>query len=181
MSSSLDNVKDKIKSAAGSSDGLLTKIQNFFGMGYADKENLRELDKKLRDSYYQAFKGLRHRWEEVYLAALEAGKKGDDFKKVIQVTDRLAEKINRADYGYAGLFDRKGSIREVELTKAFELDKSFSADISFFSTSIDEVYADYEAEAWDAAMPKVKKIRSLVLDLEKKWDSREQQFRPVGV
>ncbi|HRU81955.1 MAG TPA: hypothetical protein P5168_05340, partial [Candidatus Methanomethylicus sp.] len=79
------------------------------------------------------------------------------------------------------LFDRKGSIREVELTKAFELDKSFSADISFFSTSIDEVYADYEAEAWDAAMPKVKKIRSLVLDLEKKWDSREQQFRPVGV
>jgi hypothetical protein len=28
---------------------------------------------------------------------MEAGKKGDDFKKFIQVTDRLAEKINRAD------------------------------------------------------------------------------------
>ncbi len=179
MSSTLGNIKDKVKSAVGSSDGLLTKIQNFFGMGYAGKEDLRELDKKLRDSYYESFKGFRHRWEEIYLAGLEAGKKGDDFKKVIQVMDRVAEKVNRADYGYAGLFDRKGSIREVELTKTFELDKSFSADISYLGASINEVYADYEAEAWDVAMPKVKKIKSLILDLEKKWDSREQQFRPA--
>jgi len=181
MSGSIEGGKEKAKSAQASSGGLLTKIQNVFGMGYADKENLRELDRKLRDSHYQSLKALRHRWEEIYLAALDAGVKGDDFKKVIQVMDRLSEKINRADYGYAGLFDRKGSIREVELTNIFELDKSFSTDIALLRTSIDELYADYEAEAWISVIPKSKKIRSLVLDLEKKWDSRKQQFRSVGV
>ncbi len=181
MSGSLEGDKDKVKSAQASSGGLLAKIQNFFGIGYASKENLRELDRKLRDSYYQSLKELRHRWEEIYLAALDAEIKGNDFKKVIQVMDRLSEKINRADYGYAGLFDRKGSIREVEITNVFELDKSFSTDITMLRTSIDELYADYEAEAWNSAIPKLKKIRSLMLDLERKWDSREQQFRSVGV
>jgi hypothetical protein len=170
---------DKVKSK----EGILSKIQNIFGMGYATKEDLRELDKKLRDIYYQDLKTLRHRWEEIYLAALNVGLKtsGDDFKKVIQVMDRFTAKINRADYGYAGLFDRKGAIREGELTNTFDYDKAFSADISFFSASVDELYKLYEEERWPDVPAKVKKIRSLILNLESKWDDREKQFRSSEV
>lgn len=164
-----------------SSEGLLSKIQNFFGRGYSDKENLRELDRKLRDAYYQSFKAMRHRWEEIYLAYLQAGRKGDDFKKVIQVMDRLAEKINRADYGYAGLLDRKGSIREEELTRIFDFDRALGAEIASFNSLVDGLYADYEEESWGDFPPKVKKIRSTILELERKWDEREKQFRPLGV
>ena len=32
--------------------GVLSKIQNFFTLGYGTKEDLRELDRKLRDFYY---------------------------------------------------------------------------------------------------------------------------------
>ena len=60
----IEKVKDK--------QGILAKIQNVFGLGYATKEDLRELDKKLRDFYYADFKSLRHKWEELYLAALNA-------------------------------------------------------------------------------------------------------------
>jgi hypothetical protein len=117
----IEKVKDR--------QGLLAKIQNVFGLGYATKEDLRELDKKLRDLYYADFKSLRHRWEEIYLSALNAGKATDDFKKVIQTMDRVAEKVNRADYGYAGLMDRKGHIRETEIARVLNYDRALNDEV----------------------------------------------------
>lgn len=163
--------------------GLLGKIQDVFTFGYATKEDLRELDKKLRDNYYADFKRLRHRWEEIYLAALNAGQMalGDDFKKVIQVMDRVAEKIHRADYGYAGLFDRKGHIRETELAKVFNYDKALGDWIQSIGKAVDELYGDMEADKWTEARTKVRNIKTSILDLETKWDAREKEFRPVEV
>jgi len=163
--------------------GVLSKIENLFGFGYATKEDLRELDKKLRDSYYSDFKSLRHKWEQIYLTALEAGlkKAGGDFKKVIQVMDRVAEKINRADYGYAGLMDRKGSIKENALAKVFNYDKALSNDVQALISSVDELSNDSEAEKWDEVTGKVKNIKSLILGFETKWDDREKEFRPMEI
>jgi hypothetical protein len=163
--------------------GILAKIEDVFGLGYATKEDLRELDKKMRDSYYADFKSLRHKWEEIYLTALNAGlkKAGDDFKKVIQVMDRVAEKINRADYGYAGLMDRKGHIRETELGRVFDYDKSLGNDIQGLINAIDEVYNDSEAERWTDATTKIRNVKSLILGFESKWDERKKEFRPLEV
>jgi hypothetical protein len=163
--------------------GVLAKIENLFGFGYATKEDLRELDKKLRDSYYADFKSLRHKWEEIYLTAVNAGlkKAGDDFKKVIQVMDRVAEKIHRADYGYAGLMDRKGSIKEAALAKVFDYDRALSNDIRGLIGSVDELYSDSEAERWADVTAKVGDVKSLILGFESKWDGREKEFRPLEV
>jgi hypothetical protein len=174
MSQTIDKVKQK--------QGIISKIQDIFTLGYSTKEDLRELDKKLRDYYYADFKSLRHRWEEIYLEALNAKQpNGDDYKKVIQVTDRVAEKINRADYGYAGLMDRKGHIRENELAKVFDYDKALGADINMIEQTVEELYRDVEAEKWSEAPAKVKAIKLMLLDLETKWDSREREFRPLEV
>ena len=161
--------------------GVFDKIQNVLTGGYGTKEDLRELDKKLRDYYYADFRTLRHRWEEIYLAALNAGQKsvGDHFKKVIQILDRVAEKVNRADYGYAGLWDRKGSIREKELARIFHYDKALEADIKAITTAVGEIYSDSEAEKWDGIEAKVKDVKSLILDFESKWDDRKKEFRPL--
>jgi len=171
----LEAVKEK--------QGIISKIQDVFGLGYATKEDLRELDKKLRDSYYADLKSLRHRWEEIYLAALNAGQKaaGDDFKKVIQVIDRAAEKVNRADYGYAGLMDRKGHIREGELARVFDYDKALDTDVQSIVKAVDNLYLDSEADKWTEALAKVKNIKYLLLSFEAKWNAREEQFRPLEV
>ncbi len=169
----MEKVKDR--------QGMLAKIQNVFGIGYATREDLRELDRKLRDLYYADFKSLRHKWEEIYLAALNAGKATDDFKKVIQVMDRVAEKVNRADYGYAGLMDRKGSIRERELARVFDYDKALSAEIDAIIKAVDDLYVDSQAENWTEAASKARNIKSLILGFESKWDEREKQFRPLEV
>jgi len=169
----IEKVKDK--------QGLLAKIQNVFGLGYATREDIRELDKKLRDFYYADFKSLRHRWEEIYLSALNAGAATDDFKKVIQIMDRVAEKVNRADYGYAGLMDRKGHIRETELARVFNYDKALSEDIQAMTNAVTDLYNDSQAEKWTDAAPKARNIKSLILGFESKWDGREKQFRPMEV
>lgn len=169
----VEKVKDR--------QGMLAKIQNVFGMGYATREDLRELDRKLRDLYYADFKSLRHKWEEIYLAALNAGKATDDFKKVIQVMDRVAEKVNRADYGYAGLMDRKGSVRERELARVFDYDKTLSAEIDAIINAVNDLYVDSQAENWTEAAAKARNIKSLILGFESKWDEREKKFRPLEV
>ena len=169
----LEKVKDK--------QGILAKIQNVFGLGYATKEDVRELDKKLRDLYFADFKSLRHKWEELYLAALNAGTATDDFKKVIQIMDRVGEKVNRADYGYAGLMDRKGHIRESELTRVFDYDKALSEDIQAIIRAIDDLYNDSQAEKWADAPAKARNVKSLILGFESKWNEREKQFRPMEV
>ena len=169
----LEKVKDK--------QGILAKIQNVFGLGYATKEDVRELDKKLRDLYFADFKSLRHKWEELYLAALNAGTATDDFKKVIQIMDRVGEKVNRADYGYAGLMDRKGHIRESELTRVFDYDKALGEDIQAITRAIDDLYNDSQAEKWADAPAKARNVKSLILGFESKWNEREKQFRPMEV
>jgi len=170
----IDQVKSK--------QGILSKIQNFFTMGYGTKEDLRELDKKLKDLYYTDFKAMRHRWEEISLEALKAKVRGkDDYKKVIQVMDRIGEKINRADYGYAGLMDRKGHIRENELTKVFNYDKSLGEQVKDLQKSVDEIYGLVETEEWTEISPKVRTTKLMLLDIEEKWDGREKVFRPLEV
>lgn len=169
----IEKVKDK--------QGILAKIQNIFGLGYATKEDIRELDKKLRDMYYADFKELRHRWEELYMAALNSGKVTDDYKKVIQVMDRVAEKVNHADYGYAGLMDRKGHMRETELARAFDYDKAMSGDVDAIESAVNDLYSDTQSEKWDNAAAKARNVKSLILGFESKWDDREKQFRPMEV
>jgi hypothetical protein len=160
--------------------GIISKIQDFFTLGYSTKEDLRELDKKLRDNFYADFKSLRHRWEEIYLEALNARQpNGDDYKKVIQVMDRVAEKINRADYGYAGLMDRKGHIRENELAIVLDFDKALSNDVQALDQTIEELYRLVEAENWEETSEKVRAIKYQLLDLESRWDERKIKFRPL--
>lgn len=167
---------DKVKS----DQGILSKIQDFFTMGYSTKEDLRELDKKLRDNYYSDFKGMRHSWEEIYLEALKAKVRNkDDYKKVIQVMDRVAEKINRADYGYAGLMDRKGHIRENELAKIFDYDKALGNQVQDLKQSVEDLGGLAEAENWSEAPPKVRAVKGMLLDIEEKWNGREKEFRPL--
>jgi hypothetical protein len=166
-----------------SKQGILSKIQNFFTLGYGTKEDLRELDKKLRDTYYSDLRDARHVCEDVYLAALEAGltASSSDFKKSIQVLDRVMEKVRHANYGYSGLMDRKGHIREEELTRVFEYDRALSNAVKSVKTAMNETYTQSEADNWTDIPTEVKRIKNLLRDFENSWRERENQFRPLEV
>jgi hypothetical protein len=171
----IDKVKDK--------QGILSQIQNFFTLGYGTKEDLRELNRKLRDLYYEDLRDMRHVWEDVYLAALNAGltASSSSFKKVIQLLDRVMEKVRHADYGYAGLMDRKGHIREEELARVFNYDKALGNDVESMKEAMNKAYSEAEAENWSDLPAGAKRIKGLLLAFEKKWRERENQFRPLEI
>jgi hypothetical protein len=167
---------DKVKGK----QGILSKIQNFFTLGYGTKEDLRELDRKLRDLYYVDLRDMRHVWEDLYLEALDAGAaESRDYKKVIQVLDRVTEKVRHADYGYAGLMDRKGHIRENELARVFNFDRDIGNELDGLKAAVDKAKAEVEAENWTAVSAEVKNVKDLLLAFEDKWNEREKQFRPL--
>jgi hypothetical protein len=170
----IEKVKDK--------QGILSKIQNFFTLGYGTKEDLRELDRKLRDLYYFDLRDMRHVWEDLYLEALDAGvAQSRNYKKVIQVLDRVTEKVRHTDYGYAGLLDRKGHIRENELARVFNFDREFGSTLDNLKEAISKTQSEVEAENWETVPEEVKKVKSLLLAFEDKWDEREKQFRPLEI
>jgi hypothetical protein len=171
-SETIKKVKDK--------QGILSQIQNFFTLGYGTKEDLRELDKKLRDNYYATLRDMRHVWEDLYLDVLDAGYASNrDYKKVIQVLDRVTEKVRHSDYGYAGLMDRKGHIREDELARVFNYDRDLGEDLSGMKEAVSKIQMEAEAENWDVIPDEVKKVKSLLLAFENKWNDREKEFRPL--
>ena len=175
MSGTLDRVKAR--------QGLFAKIQNFLTMGYGTKEDLRELDKQMRDFYWDDLKELRHRWEKAYLEALDAGQAalGRGFKGVIQVMDRLSAEVQRADYGYAGFFDRKGSIREGELTRVFDYDRGFNDGVAKLREGVEKVYASVKSKAWSSISDEVDAVKASLDEIESKWRDRERQFRSPEV
>jgi len=164
-----------------SQQGLLDKIQNFFLRGFATKEDLRELDKKMRDTQYQTLSEMRHTWEEIYLNVLDANVKVSkrDLKRVLQKLDRVMAKIRRADYGYAGLWNRKGQINENELARVFNFDKTITDDIAIMETAIQKINQVVEDENWTEAREDIKHIKKLIYELEDKWNERENLFRPL--
>ncbi len=168
---------EKVKSQ----QGLLDKIQNFFLRGFATKEDLRELDKKMRDTQYQTLSEMRHTWEEIYLNVLDANVKVSkrDLKRVLQKLDRVMAKIRRADYGYAGLWNRKGQINENELARVFNFDKTITEDIAIMETAIQKTNQVVEDENWTEAREDIKHVKKLIYNLEDKWNERENLFRPL--
>jgi hypothetical protein len=170
----IDKVKEK--------QGIFSKIQNFFTLGYGTKEDLRELDRKLRDLYYIELRDMRHVWEDLYLAAMDAGAaQSRDYKQVIQVLDRVTEKVRHADYGYAGLWDRKGHIQENELATVFNFDRDLGQELEGLDAAVGKAKSLVEAENWENISAEVKNVKSLLLAFEDKWTEREKQFRPVNM
>jgi hypothetical protein len=163
--------------------GLISRIQNLLLGGYAAKEDLREIDKTLRDSYHEALQDLRHKWERAYLEALETDQPtlGNRFKKVIQTLDRVSAQIHRGDYGYAGLMERKGYIRENELAQVLDYDENLSEDIDRLVEAIERVHESATDGEWEGIRAQIAHVSDMLLELEKSWRDRESRFRSLEV
>ncbi len=155
--------------------GIWEEIQALF-TGYGKKENLREADKKLRETYTADLGEARRKWEGVLKAALDNNQGIEDARKAMNLMDRLANKVEHADYGYAAWADRKGSIREEDLKKAFDYDQGLGQDLEAIKATAGQVYADCENSNFGLLVENAKKVKNALVEFEGKWDDREKAF-----
>jgi hypothetical protein len=157
-------------------DGILDKIQNFVTMGYGKKEDLRELDKALREHYYSELMALRHRWEKAYLDVLEAGQSdiGRECKKVIQTMDRLSSTVNRADYGYAPLFDRVDKIQEQALSRVLEYDKTLADNLTQIGKEVEAAESSVSELNWLLLRSNINALKKVLAAFDEGWRNRKQ-------
>jgi hypothetical protein len=155
---------------------FIKDIENIIASGYSKKEDLRALDKKLREEYSQEIISLRHRWEKVYLNILEAGQPAlaKKCKTVIQTLDRVAETINHADYGYAGLFDRVKKIQAELLKQVLDNDRGFAEHLTKLDQDIAATESALSSAAWSVVNATLTNIEIDLRSLEENWDKRKQ-------
>jgi septation ring formation regulator EzrA len=77
--------------------------------------------------------------------------------------------------------DRKGHIREKELTKVYDYDRKFGEEIDKMKTIVDKVMDGVEEQEWATIRKDVKSIRDLLEDIETRWARREDQFRSLEI
>ncbi len=158
----------------GLREGILDEIENTLTSGYGKKEDLRALDKDLRDHYYSELMDIRHRWEKIYLNILESGQAslGRAFKDTIQTIDHLAMLINRADYGYAPLFDRVQKIERDSLLRVLEYDKNLSDSLHKLSIEVDNLKESMKVTTWPQVQTYVDAINVDLKAIEDGWRNR---------
>ncbi len=158
------------------SNGIFEKIENTLTSGYGKKEDLRALDKALRDQYYSELMDLRQRWEKVYLEVLEAGQTviGREFKDAIQTIDRLAVTVNRADYGYAPLFDRIKKIQSEALKNILEYDRGLAENLTHLSEDVGKVETTIKTSMWPMVSSLVDTLNQDLKMFEESWSKRKQ-------
>jgi hypothetical protein len=158
------------------SSGIFEKIENMLTSGYGKKEDLRALDKALRDQYYSELMDLRHRWEKAYLEVFEAGQTviGREFKDAIQTIDRLAVTVNRADYGYAPLFDRVKKIQVEALKNILEYDRGLAENLTHLSEDVGKVEATIKTSMWPMVGSLVDTLNHDLRMFEESWSKRKQ-------
>lgn len=156
--------------------GLLDDIENFVTAGYGKKEDLRALDKNLREKYHAELMRLRHKWELVNLGVLDAGQAGigRDCKLAMQTIDRLAAAVNRADYGYAGLFDRVEKIQEKALTSVLDHDRGLAVHLVKLDQDMVDAKAALKSGDWSTLGALVDTLNEDLRTFEENWDKRKQ-------
>ena len=124
--------------------------------GYKEKELRREQDKALRMRLVRALEGLKYD-----IVGMEE-EHPDDLKKVKNLealmgkVQKLEDKIEHADYGYAGFFD----LIHIDEDK---LDEIYSHDLKMFDL-IEHVKGEEELEV----------LKTKIRELEEEWDKREE-------
>ena len=138
--------------------------------GYKLREQRREADRIVRDYIYRALERARDDLMGCFqsLSDAKASELSEPMNRLIARLDTIAEKINRASYGYSGFFD---SIKVEEP----ELDNMLAYDTQLMDSvrKINDATANFKT---DLTQGKLENARTTQLALDGSIDTLETAF-----
>ena len=178
MSSTTNPYFDRVKSQTGILEKIELLVPGFHG--YKEKEMRRESDKLIRNQIYQKLSDAEAQAKDIYRALVNQGANDtwDDTDHLLARLDRIMERINHSEYGYAGFFDST-KVREPDLDRMMGYDMQLIQMADNVTTSIQSLKDVLDNDRLQDAKGKVSEAMKVVDALENAYNGRKQII--VGV
>jgi hypothetical protein len=172
LNSQLDAVKSK--------ENFLEKITRFIPgyNGYVNRDNSRELDTILRNALAVNLDENHVKLKNTILNLSQKGKlfETDGIDKLDKKLQQCVAKFKAASRGYSGAFDVV-KVKEDKLNQLYQYDASLLMDVESITGACTEMESGSK-EGVDIK-PAAEKISSMLDELLKKFDAREQILNTV--
>lgn len=150
--------------------------------GYKLREQRREADRIVRDYIYRA---LQHSRNDLMicmqsLSDTTARELMEPTNRLIARVDTVAEKINRASYGYSGFFDSV-KIEEPELENMLAYDTKLMDSVRKIGDAITTFRTDLSQGKLENAGTSLQALDTSVSSLESVFDQRKAVIEGVAV
>jgi len=178
LSSTTNPYFDRVKSQTGILEKIELLVPGFHG--YKEKEMRRESDKLIRNQIYQKLSDAEAQAKDIYRALVNQGANDtwDDTDHLLARLDRIMERINHSEYGYAGFFDST-KVREPDLDRMMGYDMQLIQMADNVTTSIQSLKDVLDNDRLQEAKGKVSEAMKVVDALENAYNGRKQII--VGV
>jgi hypothetical protein len=152
--------------------GLLEKIELIIPgfRGYKEKELRRESDKLVRDQIYKRLYEAEAQVKDTYRTLVNQGAQDswDDTDHLVARMDRITQRINHSEYGYAGFFDSV-KVKEPDLDRMMAYDDQLLQQTDTITTAVQALKDTVDTG-------KLQDARSKVLDATKAIDALELAY-----
>jgi len=178
LSSTTNPYFDRVKSQTGILEKIELLVPGFHG--YKEKEMRRESDKLIRNQIYQKLSDAEAQAKDIYRALVNQGANDtwDDTDHLLARLDRIMERINHSEYGYAGFFDST-KVKEPDLDRMMGYDMQLIQMADNVTTSIQSLKDVLDNDRLQDAKGKVSEAMKVVDALENAYNGRKQII--VGV
>ena len=150
--------------------------------GYKLREQRREADRIVRDYIYQSLEHSRDDLTSCFqsLSDSKTSELAEPMNRLIAKLDRVAEKINRASYGYSGFFDSI-KVEEAELDNMLAYDTQLMDLVRKIGDATTSFKTDLNQGKLENARTTQEALDASIGNLESAFDQRKAVIEGVKV
>ena len=150
--------------------------------GYKLREQRREADRIVRDYIYKSLEHSRDDLTSCFqsLSDSKASELEEPMNRLIAKLDRVAEKVNRASYGYSGFFDSI-KVEEAELDNMLAYDTQLMDSVKKIGDATTSFKTDLSQGKLENARTTQQALDTSIGNLELAFDQRKAVIEGVKV
>ncbi|HEC33264.1 MAG TPA: hypothetical protein ENI37_00925 [Chloroflexi bacterium] len=167
----MSDLYERVSEARTGLEKLLGKIPGY--KGYKEKEMRRESDKILRETVATQMELRRQRMDDLQKQLISAGRFEylDELGNADTKLQTFIDRVRKATYGYAGLFDAV-RVREEELDRLYDFDNRLLEFDERLSAALDNL--ETSIPGGEGLAEAVRQVLDICADANRTFDEREQ-------